>query len=164
MHDRLDAVTAPWGVVGGWAIDLHLGAVTREHDDIEIGVPAASFPEVADALAGFETQEPVEIGQCGKVGQQIVGRSIRHVDRLLAKTQTIRQPGHDGVSSIVVVSIAPADVIGSTKTPRRRHQPARPHDPRLCAADGRARRCRVAVRHHGDPEFTYREFAVGERS
>ena len=54
VHDRLEAVTAPWGVVGGWAIDLHLGVVTREHDDIEIGVPAASVPEVADALAGFE--------------------------------------------------------------------------------------------------------------
>jgi hypothetical protein len=28
----------PWFVSGGWAIDLFLGAVSREHEDIEIGV------------------------------------------------------------------------------------------------------------------------------
>jgi len=28
----------PWGVCGGWAIDLYLAKVTREHHDIEIAV------------------------------------------------------------------------------------------------------------------------------
>ncbi len=28
----------PWGICGGWAIDLYLGKVTREHHDIEIAV------------------------------------------------------------------------------------------------------------------------------
>ncbi|MFT3855088.1 MAG: hypothetical protein QM733_20490 [Ilumatobacteraceae bacterium] len=43
-----------WAVVGGWAIDLFLGRTTREHEDIEISVPAASFAEVVAALPGFE--------------------------------------------------------------------------------------------------------------
>jgi len=28
----------PWWIAGGWAIDLFLGQVTREHHDLEIGV------------------------------------------------------------------------------------------------------------------------------
>ena len=44
----------PWFVSGGWAIDLFVGRVTREHEDIEIG---AFFPH-QDALrrhlAGWE--------------------------------------------------------------------------------------------------------------
>ena len=28
----------PWFIAGGWAIDLFLGRVTREHADIEIAV------------------------------------------------------------------------------------------------------------------------------
>lgn len=38
-HDvaaALASLRGPWAVAGGWAIDLHLGEVTRTHDDIEI--------------------------------------------------------------------------------------------------------------------------------
>jgi hypothetical protein len=31
----------PWYVCGGWAIDLFLGEVTREHEDLEIAIPRA---------------------------------------------------------------------------------------------------------------------------
>lgn len=27
---------APWGIAGGWALDLHLGRQTRQHDDIDV--------------------------------------------------------------------------------------------------------------------------------
>lgn len=29
---------APWGIAGGWAVDLFLGGLTRDHDDIEVAV------------------------------------------------------------------------------------------------------------------------------
>jgi hypothetical protein len=29
---------APWGVAGGWAIDLYLGRVTRAHKDVEVAM------------------------------------------------------------------------------------------------------------------------------
>ena len=40
-----------WGVVGGRAVDLHLGPVTRDHADLEIAIAAERFGLVAAALA-----------------------------------------------------------------------------------------------------------------
>ena len=51
---RLAGVEAPWYVAAGWAIDLFLGGVLREHEDLEIAVPNTRFDEVVDALDGFE--------------------------------------------------------------------------------------------------------------
>jgi hypothetical protein len=51
---RLAGVAAPWCVAAGWAIDLFLGDQRREHEDLELAVPADQFGEIAAALAGFE--------------------------------------------------------------------------------------------------------------
>ena len=50
----LEGLSVPWYVSAGWALDLFLGRETREHADLEIGVPAHRFAEVREALAGFE--------------------------------------------------------------------------------------------------------------
>jgi Aminoglycoside-2''-adenylyltransferase len=50
---RLAGVAAPWYVAGGWALDLHRGRQSREHEDLEIGVPAGRFGEIRTALAGL---------------------------------------------------------------------------------------------------------------
>jgi hypothetical protein len=50
VAQRLAAVRAPWCVAAGWALDLLVGEITRDHDDIEIGVPATRFDEVVAAL------------------------------------------------------------------------------------------------------------------
>ena len=44
---RLAGVAAPWCVAAGWAVDLHVGRQTREHEDLEIAVPEAHFAEIA---------------------------------------------------------------------------------------------------------------------
>ncbi|MCU6713003.1 hypothetical protein M6D81_30310 [Paenibacillus sp. J5C_2022] len=36
VHSLMKGFQYPWAIAGGWAIDLHLGSVTREHSDIEI--------------------------------------------------------------------------------------------------------------------------------
>ena len=54
----LAGVEAPWYVAAGWAIDLFLGEESREHEDLEIAVPRARFPEIAARLAGFELFVP----------------------------------------------------------------------------------------------------------
>ena len=54
VAELLRDVDAPWAIAGGWAVDLFVGTQTREHADLEIVVPAGSFDEVAEALAGFE--------------------------------------------------------------------------------------------------------------
>jgi hypothetical protein len=51
---HLARLEAPWYVSAGWALDLFLGEQTREHDDLEIGVPSHRFPEVREVLFEFE--------------------------------------------------------------------------------------------------------------
>jgi hypothetical protein len=50
---RLAGTAAPWYVAAGWALDLFRGAQTREHGDIEIAIPAASFPEIRNRFHGY---------------------------------------------------------------------------------------------------------------
>jgi hypothetical protein len=47
---RLARIDVPWRVSAGWAIDLFLGGERREHEDLEIAVPANRFDEVAATL------------------------------------------------------------------------------------------------------------------
>src|SRR5882724_11829263 len=60
MAARLSGVTAPWYVAAGWAIDLFLGEVTRPHGDIEIGVPAGRFEEVATRFPDCDFHVPID--------------------------------------------------------------------------------------------------------
>jgi aminoglycoside-2''-adenylyltransferase len=38
VRSLLSHLPCPWGVAGGWAIDLFLDRVTREHQDIEVAI------------------------------------------------------------------------------------------------------------------------------
>lgn len=40
-------------MVGGWAIDLWLGEITRRHEDLEIAIPHGDFPAVRARLHGY---------------------------------------------------------------------------------------------------------------
>jgi len=46
VAQRLDGIGTPWYVAAGWALDLFRGQQARAHGDIEIAIPAMSFPEV----------------------------------------------------------------------------------------------------------------------
>jgi hypothetical protein len=101
---RLRAVTAPWCVAGGWALDLCRGEQTRRHEDLEVAVPAAAFGQVHDALAGCG----FEVAGDGKlwpmdgpafaamhqtwVSEVIPGPPPRRVYRL----DVFREPSRDG--------------------------------------------------------------------
>lgn len=50
---HLAGVDVPWCVVGGWAIDLALGDVTSEHEDLEIAVARADVGAVRAHLERF---------------------------------------------------------------------------------------------------------------
>lgn len=63
---RLHGLDLPWYVAGGWALDLFRGEQTREHEDLEIAVPAdrfaalaAYFPELEFHVAGDGEVLPV---------------------------------------------------------------------------------------------------------
>jgi hypothetical protein len=49
----LAGVNAAWCVVGGWAIDLWLGEITRPHEDLEIAIPRDDFPAVRARLHDY---------------------------------------------------------------------------------------------------------------
>jgi hypothetical protein len=51
---RLTEVKAPWYVAAGWSIDLCLGGERREHEDLEVAIPACALDEVVEALDGFD--------------------------------------------------------------------------------------------------------------
>jgi hypothetical protein len=51
---RLADVDVPWAVSAGWAIDLFLGRERREHEDLEVAVPADRFDDIAAALGELE--------------------------------------------------------------------------------------------------------------
>jgi hypothetical protein len=44
----------PWYVAAGWSLDLFRGEQTREHEDLEIGVPEDAFPAISEALSELE--------------------------------------------------------------------------------------------------------------
>lgn len=52
VAQHLAGIATPWYVAAGWALDLFRGTRTRAHGDIEIAIPAASFPEVRNRFSG----------------------------------------------------------------------------------------------------------------
>ena len=54
MADRLRGVTVPWYVAGGWALDLYRGVESREHEDLEIGVPEKKLITIPLGIEGPE--------------------------------------------------------------------------------------------------------------
>ena len=51
---RFADMSAPWYVAAGWSIDLFLGGGHREHEDLEVAIPAHRFDEFLPALDGLE--------------------------------------------------------------------------------------------------------------
>jgi Aminoglycoside-2''-adenylyltransferase len=95
---RLAGVAAPWAVAAGWATDLFLGAQTREHEDLEIAVPAGRFGEVRDALAGYEF-DVVGWGQRWPLDSPALALSpqtwVREPETGVYRLDIFREP-HDG--------------------------------------------------------------------
>lgn len=52
--DVLAGCGVRWAVAAGWAIDLHLGRQTREHSDLEIAIPRATFGAYRRQLKEFD--------------------------------------------------------------------------------------------------------------
>jgi Aminoglycoside-2''-adenylyltransferase len=50
---------APWYVSGGWAIDLHLGRVTREHHDVDVLVLRRDQAPVRETLSAWTLRKIV---------------------------------------------------------------------------------------------------------
>jgi hypothetical protein len=49
----LAELETPWWVAGGWALDLFLGSQTREHADLDVGVPRRDIAQVQALLCAW---------------------------------------------------------------------------------------------------------------
>jgi hypothetical protein len=98
VAERLAGVDAPWCVVAGWALDLFRGQMTREHEDLEIAVPAGKFDLIRAALAGFEF-EVVGSGHrwpLDSAAFQVMNQTwVREPDTGVYRLDIFREP-HDG--------------------------------------------------------------------
>jgi hypothetical protein len=56
---RLDGLDVPWAVAAGWAIDLFVGRERREHEDLEVAIPAGAVYEVAERFSDLALWVPV---------------------------------------------------------------------------------------------------------
>ncbi len=55
-REMMRGLDAPWWIAGGWAIDLHLGRESREHEDLDIGIFCDDQPALQEYLinCGYE--------------------------------------------------------------------------------------------------------------
>lgn len=63
MAERLQGQTFLWYVAAGWSVDLFRGGRTREHEDLEIAVPAAEFGRLPPLFPELEFWVPVGPGR-----------------------------------------------------------------------------------------------------
>jgi hypothetical protein len=64
----LDDAGIPYWLFGGWAVDFHAGAVTREHDDIDVAVWLRDVPRIRELLGAdgwLHAPRPEEDGGTG---------------------------------------------------------------------------------------------------
>lgn len=55
----MEGFPAPWCVAGGWAVDLFLGKVTREHGDVDIAIFRDDQRAVHDHFRGWQVRKVV---------------------------------------------------------------------------------------------------------
>jgi len=55
---RFAELDVPWAVAAGWAIDLFVGRERREHEDLEVAIPADALETVAARLPDLELWVP----------------------------------------------------------------------------------------------------------
>jgi hypothetical protein len=53
----LAGLSVPWWIAGGWTIDLFLGAQTRAHSDVDVGIRRADLAVVRAHLSTWEMFE-----------------------------------------------------------------------------------------------------------
>ncbi|MCG7343760.1 hypothetical protein MHZ92_06420 [Sporosarcina sp. ACRSL] len=56
----MDGYDHPWGIAGGWAIDLFVGNETRDHSDIEIAILREDQQRMKHGLNGWSFQKVVK--------------------------------------------------------------------------------------------------------
>jgi hypothetical protein len=92
---RLEGIDVPWAVIAGWSLDLFRGEQTREHEDLEIGIPEQAFAAVREALAGLEVLAIVDGKAVEATGETLAVSHqtwVREPETGLWRLDVIREP------------------------------------------------------------------------
>ncbi|GAB1692991.1 nucleotidyltransferase domain-containing protein [Krasilnikovia sp. M28-CT-15] len=100
IAQRLSGLPAPWYVAAGWAIDLFVGGPPREHEDLEIAVPAQHFALVPPRLPGCDFWVPQGEGRLAPLSARTLAGESHQTwayERAAAvwRLDVFREP-HDG--------------------------------------------------------------------
>jgi hypothetical protein len=70
IHELLDACGIEYWLFGGWAVDFHVGKVSRPHDDLDLAVWSKDHERIAGLLAIDGWTVAPEKGQDGYAAYQ----------------------------------------------------------------------------------------------
>ena len=70
LHRLLGGRGIDYWLFGGWAVDFHAGAVTRQHDDIDVVVRQRDMADVADLVSASGWRHAPEPGEDGYTGYE----------------------------------------------------------------------------------------------
>ena len=83
---------APWFVSGGWAIDLFLGDVTRDHADIELGIYRRDQQILWSQLPGWSFDKALRSHEGGKWVSWESGEELRLPIHQISATRSDAEP------------------------------------------------------------------------
>jgi hypothetical protein len=68
VHKALEEAGLEYWLFGGWAVDFHVGAVTRTHDDVDIAVWQSDLARITELLEADGWQHVPSEGDNGGTG------------------------------------------------------------------------------------------------
>ncbi len=97
--ERLAGFDVRWAIAAGWALDLFRGQETREHEDLEVTVPASQFDRLRDGFPGHDWHV-VGAGQVWSIDNAAAFATmhqtwLRDIAAGLFRLDVFREP-HDG--------------------------------------------------------------------
>lgn len=86
----MEPFSRAWFVVGGWALDLHLGRVTRPHEDVDLGLLREDQAALQDHLQGWRLEK---VRPPGGAGALVPWRRGERLDLPLHEVHARRKEG-----------------------------------------------------------------------
>jgi Aminoglycoside-2''-adenylyltransferase len=99
VAELLDRHGFEYWVFGGWAVDFHAGAVTREHDDVDIAVWAEDDDRITAVLLADGWRHAPEEGEDGFTGYERQGVKLEVAFLARAENGEVYTPLREGRGS-----------------------------------------------------------------
>ena len=95
MDARLRDAGIEYWLFGGWAVDFHVGSVTRPHDDVDLAVWLADVPRIAELLEADGWRHAPDEDEDGGTGYERDGVRLE-ITYLVREGDDVFTPLRDG--------------------------------------------------------------------